>query len=45
MNLVCVCTYHQNTKLFIEAMKADFKHKYLIAKTVFSIGNKECMIG
>ena len=38
MNLVCVCTYHQNTKVFIEAMKADFKYKYLIAKTV--IGNK-----
>ena len=31
-----VRTYHH--KVFIEAMKADFKYKYLIAKTV--IGNK-----
>ena len=42
---VCVCTYHQNTKLLIEAMNCNFTYKDLLAKIVCCTDNKECMLG
>ena len=42
---VCVCTYHQNTKLLIEALSSDVTHKDLLAKLVCSTESKECMLG
>jgi len=42
---VCVCTYHQNTKLLVEALGSDFTYKDLLAKLVCSTENKDCMLG
>ena len=42
---VCVCTYHQNTKLLVEAIHSPDTYKDLLAKLVCSTENKKCMLG
>ena len=42
---VCVCTYHQNTKLLVEAMNSGDSYKDLLQKLVCFLSNKECMLG
>ena len=42
---VCVCTYHQNTKLLVEALGSKCSYKDLLAKLVCSVDNKNCMLG
>ena len=44
-HLVCVCTYHQNTKLLVEALNSNCTYKDLLAKLVCSVENKHCMLG
>ena len=41
---VCVCTYHQNAKLFVDALNVKCTYKELIAKTVCSVERKDCML-
>lgn len=42
---VCVCPYHQNTILLVDAMDSADTYKELLAKLVCSLENKECMFG
>ena len=41
---VCVCTYHQNAKLFVDALNVKCTYKELMSKTVCSVERKECML-
>lgn len=42
---VCVCTYHQNSKLQIAALPVkNINYKILMEKSVCSIDNKNCMM-
>ena len=41
---VCVCSYHQNAILLVDALNIGLKYKDLLSKTVCSIENKECML-
>ena len=42
---VCVCTYHQNTKLLVEALGSTSTYKDLLGKLVCSTENKDCVLG
>ena len=41
---VCVCSYHQNAILLVDALNIGLKYKDLLLKTVCSVENKECML-
>ena len=42
---VCVCMYHQNTKLLVDALNNnELTYKELIAKMVCSVEHKACML-
>ncbi|XP_065673656.1 uncharacterized protein LOC136090720 [Hydra vulgaris] len=41
---VCVCSYHQNAILLVDALNIRLKYKDLLSKTVCSVENKECML-
>ena len=41
---VCVCTYHQNAKLLVNAIKWDCTYKDLMKLIVCDVENQECMI-
>ena len=42
---VCVCTYHQNVKLMIEAARIDKNYVDLLAMMVCSLAADTCMLG
>ena len=41
---VCVCTYHQNTKLFVSAINWDYSYKDFMKIVVCDINSGECMV-
>ncbi|XP_047126478.1 uncharacterized protein LOC124807875 [Hydra vulgaris] len=41
---VCVCSYHQNAILLVDALNIELTYKDLLLKTVCSVENKECML-
>ena len=41
---VCVCSYHQNAILLVDALNTGLKYKDLLLKTVCSVEDKECML-
>ena len=41
---VCVCTYHENVKLLLQAISSDYSYKELIKLLVCSTDNRDCML-
>ena len=41
---VCVCTYHQNAKLLVSAIKWQKKYKALMNIIVCNVDDRECMV-
>ena len=44
MHSVCVCQYHQNTKLLVSVIPGNFEYKDILSKVVCNIDLRTCML-